>query len=180
MFWYLYLYTSVFFFYYEMEFQLKFCMIMLKAKKLHNAYISISSVVTLSKCPLTEGPVPTLQNGHQDTQSQSGTLLSSTACSRTSAMICSSHLEQKYTDYWWYLVHFRYYYQIALVSGYNLESCVMWNHSLHMHIHVHIIIYVNIHNDWHVENFAQHVHKPHGDKEEERKMKREAMTNTFR
>ena len=178
MFLYLYLYTSVFFFYYEMEFQLKFCMIILKAKKLHNAYISISIVVTLSKCPLTEGPVSSPQNGHQYTQSRSGTLLSSTACSRTSAMICSSHLEQKYTDYWWYLVHFLYYYQIALVSGFNLESCVMWNHSLHMHIH--IIIYVYMHNDWHIENFAQNVHKPHGNEEEERKMKRETMTNTFR
>ena len=108
----------------------------LRRKRLHNAYISISSVVTLYKCPLTEGPVSSPQNGHQDTRSWSGTLLSSTACSRTSAMICSSHLEQKYTDYWWYLVHFRYYYQIALVSGFNLESCVMWNHSLHMNIHI--------------------------------------------
>ena len=37
-----------------------------------------------------------------------------------------------------------------------------------------------MHNDWHIENFAQNVHKPHGNEEEERKMKRETMTNTFR
>ena len=37
---------------------------------MRNAYISICSVVTRSKCPPTEGPVPSLQKGHLDTLSQ--------------------------------------------------------------------------------------------------------------
>ena len=141
---YWYLYTSVFFPLWD-KFQLRFCIIILAAKRLHNAYISISSVVTLSKYPQTEGPLSPLQNGHLDTRPDRAPTIKH----RLFYVLCDNLFIAPGTK-----VH-----TLLMMSGlFSLllsDNFCFWLHfwvsclvESRCAMHIHKIIYVYMHNNW--------------------------------